>query len=88
VDAGRPVEGRHADTPYGDLQTGTSVAATDVGDNDTSNGGSGVVFPAHDPGAWSNTVTNLVRSVGWAAMLLSLLLGQVLRRPRLPERCP
>ena len=77
-----------ADTPSGDLQTGAPVAATDVGDNDTSNGGSGVVFPAHDPGAWSSTVTDLVRSVGWAAMLLSLLLGQVLRRPRLPERRP
>lgn len=77
-----------ADTPWGDLQVGTPVAATDVGDDNTSNGGSGVVFPAHDPGAWSSTVTDLVRSVGWAAMLLSLLLGQVLRRPRLPERRP
>jgi hypothetical protein len=75
-----------ADTPFGDLQTGAPVASTNVGDNDTSNGGSGVVFPAHDPGAWSSTVTGLARSAGWAAMLLSLLLGQVLRRPRLPER--
>lgn len=35
-----------ADTLTGGLQTSTSVAATDVGDNDTSNGGSGVVYPA------------------------------------------
>jgi hypothetical protein len=75
-----------ADTPYRDLQAGTPVAATDVGDDDTSNGGSGVVFPAHDPGAWSSTVTDLVRSAGWAAMLLSFLLGQVLRRARRPAR--
>jgi hypothetical protein len=56
-----------ADTPSGDLQAGTRVAATDVGDDDTSNGGSGVVFPAHDPGAWSSTVTDLVQGAGRCA---------------------
>jgi hypothetical protein len=77
-----------ADTSSADLRAGTPVAATDVGDDDTSNGGSGVVFPAHDPGAWSGTVTDLVWGVGWAATLLSLLLGQVLCRSRLPQRHP
>ena len=70
-----------ADTASGDLQAGTPVAAVDVGDGDISNGGSGVVFPAHDPGAWSSTVTELVLSACWSIMLLSLLLGQVVRRP-------
>ena len=41
-----------------------------------------VVFPADDPGAWSTTVTDLVRGAGWTAMLLSLLVGQVLHRRR------
>jgi hypothetical protein len=71
-----------ADTSSGDLQAGTPVAATDVGDDDDSNGGSGVVFPAHDHGAWSSTVTVLVQSASWAAMLVVVLLGQVVRRPR------
>jgi len=77
-----------ADTASEGLRTGTPVAATDVGDDDTSHGGSGVVFPTHDPGAWSSTVTDLVRSSGWAAMLLALLIGQVLRRPARRKAAP
>jgi hypothetical protein len=73
---------RLADTASGDLQAGTPVAAIDVGDDDRSDGGSGVVFPAHDPAAWSSTVTELVLFACWSVMLLSLLLGQVVRRPR------
>jgi hypothetical protein len=68
-----------ADTASGDLQAGTPVAAIDVGDDDRANGGSGVVFPAHDSAAWSSTVTELVLSACWSIMLLSLLLGQLVR---------
>jgi hypothetical protein len=74
-----------ADMPSGNLQADSPVAATDVGDNDSSNGGSGVVFPAHDPGAWSSTVSELIRSAGWTVMLLLLLLGQVLPGKRHTE---
>jgi hypothetical protein len=72
------------DAPGG-MKIGAPVAAVDVGDNDTARGGSGVVYPAHDPGAWSTAVTDLVLGAAWAALLLSALLAQVLRRPRLPE---
>ena len=75
-----------SDTSSGNLKAGTPVAATDVGDDDTSNGGSGAVFPAHDPGAWSSTVTGLVQTASWAAILLAALLGQALRRSRPPQR--
>jgi len=71
-----------ADTASGDLHAGLPVAAADVGDDDTSSGGTGVVFPAHDPGAWSSNVADLVRSGGVAVLLASLLAGQVVRRPR------
>lgn len=70
-----------ADTGSGDLSKGAPVAATDVGDDDTSEGGSGVVFPAHDPGAWSSSVTDLARFGICAVTLLGCLAGQVMRRP-------
>ena len=75
-----------ADAPGG-LQVGARVAAVDVGDDSTFSGGSGIIYPAHDPGAWSTAVTELVLGGGLAVILLSLLLGQ-LRHPRLPARRP